>query len=164
MSLDNAPHYSGGCQCGKVRFRVEGALGEASICHCRMCQKASGNFYQPLVSVRAARLTWTRGQPKYFQSSNHARRGFCADCGTQLTFEAGGGVELAIGALDDPGWAPPVIEVNPRDKVAFFAALCRLPPRPAAEQPQTDARLARVVSRQHPDRDTDAWPPEAGRS
>ena len=54
MSLDNAPHYSGGCQCGKVRFRVEGALGDASICHCRMCQKASGNFYLPLVSVRDA--------------------------------------------------------------------------------------------------------------
>ena len=56
MSLDNAPRYSGGCQCGAVRFRVEGALGDASICHCRMCQKASGNFYQPLVSVRGARL------------------------------------------------------------------------------------------------------------
>ena len=48
--------YSGGCQCGAVRFRVEGALGDASICHCRMCQKASGNFYLPLVSVRGAKL------------------------------------------------------------------------------------------------------------
>ena len=49
MSLDNRPQYSGGCQCGAVRFRVEGALGDASVCHCRMCQKASGNFYLPLV-------------------------------------------------------------------------------------------------------------------
>ena len=56
MSLDNGRVYSGGCQCGAVRFRVEGALGDASICHCRMCQKASGNFYQPLVSVRGAKL------------------------------------------------------------------------------------------------------------
>jgi hypothetical protein len=153
--------YTGGCQCGAVRFRA-GAFGRAAICHCRMCQKAFGSFFGPYVT--ALDFEWTRGAPKYFHSSNAGRRGFCADCGTQLTFEAGGGVELAIGALDDPGWAPPVIEVNPRDKVAFFAALCRLPPRPAAEQPQTDARLARVVSRQHPDRDTDAWPPEAGRS
>ena len=59
MSLDNRPVYTGGCQCGAVRFRVEGTLGDASICHCRMCQKASGNFYQPLVSVRGARVTWT---------------------------------------------------------------------------------------------------------
>ena len=81
MSLDNRPQYSGGCQCGAVRFRVEGALGDASVCHCRMCQKASGNFYLPLVSVREAKLTWTRGEPKRFRSSNHASRGFCAECG-----------------------------------------------------------------------------------
>ena len=56
MSLDNAPLYSGGCQCGAVRFRVEGALGDASVCHCRMCQKANGSFYMPLVSVKQAKL------------------------------------------------------------------------------------------------------------
>ena len=40
MTLDNKPVHTGGCQCGAVRFRIEGALGRASICHCRMCQKA----------------------------------------------------------------------------------------------------------------------------
>ncbi len=34
---------------------VEGALGDASVCHCRMCQKAFGNFYAPLVTVRRAK-------------------------------------------------------------------------------------------------------------
>ena len=87
MSLDNKPVYSGGCQCGAVRFRVEGALSDVSICHCRMCQKASGNFYEPLVSVRGAKLSWTRGAPKTFRSSNFALRGFCAECGTPLTYE-----------------------------------------------------------------------------
>ena len=82
------PFYTGGCQCGAVRFHVEGALGDASVCHCRMCQKASGNFYLPLVSVRGAKLTWTRGEPKRFQSSNHGYRGFCADCGTPLTIRS----------------------------------------------------------------------------
>jgi hypothetical protein len=33
---------TGGCQCGAVRYRIEGDLGRASICHCRMCQKAFG--------------------------------------------------------------------------------------------------------------------------
>ncbi len=49
--------YTGGCQCGAVRYRVEGTLGDPHLCHCRMCQKASGNFYLPLVSVRGAKLT-----------------------------------------------------------------------------------------------------------
>ncbi len=33
---------TGGCQCGAVRFRAA-HLGRASLCHCRMCQKAFGN-------------------------------------------------------------------------------------------------------------------------
>jgi hypothetical protein len=102
MTLDNKPIYTGGCQCGAVRFRIDGALGSASICHCRMCQKAFGNFYAPLVSVDEAKLEWTRGEPKRFRSSNHVQRGFCPECGTPLTYEAPDGVALAIGAFDAP--------------------------------------------------------------
>jgi hypothetical protein len=110
MSLDNKPVYSGGCQCGAVRFRVEGALGEPSICHCRMCQKAFGNFYAPLVSARQAKLTWTRGERKRFRSSNHVYRGFCGECGTPLTYETPTGVSLAVGAFDDPSEIVPKVQ------------------------------------------------------
>ncbi len=37
--------HSGGCQCGAIRYRIAGELGYPHICHCRMCQKASGNFF-----------------------------------------------------------------------------------------------------------------------
>ena len=121
MSLDNRPVYSGGCQCGAVRFRVEGALGDASICHCRMCQKACGNFYLPLVSVRGAKLDWTRGEPKRFRSSNAAWRGFCGDCGTPLTLRRRTASALAIGAFDDPAEIAPIDPVGHRGE----AALCR---------------------------------------
>ncbi len=110
MTLDNRPIYTGGCQCGAVRFRVEGALGSASICHCRMCQKAFGNFYAPLVSLREAKLEWTRNEPKRFQSSNHVKRGFCPECGTPLTYEAPDGIALAIGAFDAPEEIEPTIQ------------------------------------------------------
>ena len=90
---------TGGCQCGAVRYRAD-RLGRPSICHCRMCQKAFGAFYGPLVHAHA--LTWTRGEPKWFRSSNKVRRGFCADCGTPLTFDYGGPIEVSIGSLDDP--------------------------------------------------------------
>ena len=127
MSLDNRPVYSGGCQCGAVRFHVEGALGDASICHCRMCQKASGNFYQPLVSVRGAKLTWTRGAPKIFQSSNFAFRGFCGDCGTPLTYEAPDGMALAIAAFDDPAAIAPTIQWGVEAKLPYVDAIPALP-------------------------------------
>ncbi|MGH6910696.1 MAG: GFA family protein, partial [Phenylobacterium sp.] len=79
--------WSGGCQCGAVRYRVEGELGRATICHCRMCQKAMGGPFGPFVSVKSDQVEWTRGTRKRFASSNKVSRGFCADCGTPLTFE-----------------------------------------------------------------------------
>jgi hypothetical protein len=160
MSLDNKPVYSGGCQCGAVRFRVEGALGDASVCHCRMCQKASGNFYMALVSVRGARLEWTRGAPKHFQSSNFARRGFCAECGTPLTYEAPDGVALTIGAFDNPEDIAPVIQWGVEAKLPYVDSVPGLPGEETMADPDAAAFLAGLVSHQHPDHDTDKWPPE----
>ena len=151
---------SGGCQCGAVRFRAA-RLGRASICHCRMCQKAFGSFFGPLVTAHD--LQWTRGQPKYFASSNKVRRGFCADCGTPLSYEYGGPPEIAIGTFDNPEAAAPVIQVNPADKLSFFDGICSLPVLPPAEQPEAETFKASIVSFQHPDHDTNEWPGRATR-
>jgi hypothetical protein len=159
MSLDNRPQYSGGCQCGAVRFRVDGSLGDASVCHCRMCQKASGNFYLPLVSVREANLTWTRGEPKRFRSSNHASRGFCAECGTPLTYEAPDGVALAIGAFDDPSGIPPTIQWGTEAKLPYVDEIPALPGEDTMADIADAPFLADLVSYQHPDHDTEEWPP-----
>jgi len=156
MSLDNKPLYTGGCQCGAVRFRIEGALGDASVCHCRMCQKASGNFYAALVSVRDAKLEWTRGEPKRFQSSNYAFRGFCSDCGTPLTYEAPDGIALAIGAFDDPDSIAPQMQWGIEAKLPYVDGIPQLP----GEETMAASFLAHLVSYQHPDHDTETWPPE----
>jgi hypothetical protein len=155
----SGPGVSGGCQCGAVRFSVEGALGRASICHCRMCQKAFGGFYGPLVS--APRLTWTRGAPKYFQSSNRVRRGFCADCGTPLTFEPDDGpAEVAIGAFDDPSVLRPVIQHDVASRLPWLDDLSTLPVRTAGEAAKVAPYYASIRSFQHPDHDTETWPPQ----
>lgn len=146
---------TGGCQCGAVRFRVEG-LGRGSIWHCRMCQKAFGAFYGPLITGHG--VVWTRGAPKRFASSNLVRRGFCADCGTPLTYEYEGGIELAIGAFDDPERAAPVLQLNPTDKLSFVDDLPQLPTRAFGAEAGPESFKQRVVSHQHPDHDTEAWP------
>jgi hypothetical protein len=151
-----AAFHSGGCQCGAVRFRVA-RFGRSSICHCRMCQKAFGSFFGALVTAHD--LAWTRGEPVRFASSNLVKRSFCADCGTPLTYEYDGGVEIAVGALDDPAVAPPTIQVNPADKQPFFDGLSSLPTRPEGAEPTMEAFKARVINYQHPDHDTADWPP-----
>jgi len=162
MSLDNRPTYSGGCQCGAVRFRIEGALGDPSVCHCRMCQKASGNFYAALVSVRGARLDWTRGEPKRFRSSNHGWRGFCGDCGTPLTYEAPDGIALAIGAFDQPAEIAPKVQWGTEAKLPYVDGIPALPGHQTMDDQDATGFLASLVSYQHPDHDTDQWPPERG--
>ena len=141
---------SGGCQCGAVRFRVDGELGRASICHCRMCQKATGGPFGAFVSVRREAVTWTRGAPAHFQSSDRVRRGFCADCGTPLTFDGQPDfLDLAIFVFDEAAEIVPVIQLEPQsgpDWVRHVAGL-------AVEAPPAGYYDA-VVSRQHPDRDT----------
>jgi hypothetical protein len=155
--------YTGGCQCGAVRFHIEGALGDASVCHCRMCQKASGNFYLPLISVRDAKLTWTRNEPKRFQSSNHGYRGFCGDCGTPLTYEAPDGVALTIAAFDDPAEIAPRIQWGIEAKLPYVDTIHDLPGEDTMADQDAASFLADLVSYQHPDHDTDDWPPERKR-
>ncbi len=150
--------HSGGCQCGAVRFRAS-RFGRSSICHCRMCQKAFGGFFGALVTAHD--LEWTRGAPKHFVSSNMARRGFCGDCGTPLTFDIGTAVELAVGAFDDPGVVAPTIQLNPANKQPFYVGICTLPTRPDGAEPKAEAFKASVVSYQHPDHDTAVWPPRS---
>jgi hypothetical protein len=153
MSLDNRPVYTGGCQCGAVRFRVEGALTNVSVCHCRMCQKAFGNFYASLGG-----LEWTRGEPKRFRSSNHVMRGFCAECGTPLTFEAPDGVALAIGAFDHPEEVAPAIQWGIEAKLPYVDDIPSLPGETTEADTTSAPYLADLVSYQHPDYDTESWP------
>lgn len=160
MSLDNRPVYSGGCQCGAVRFHLEGALGDASVCHCRMCQKASGGFYQPLVTVGEAKLTWTRGAPKKFRSSNFAFRGFCGECGTPLTYEGPDGMALSIAAFDDPAAITPSVQWGVEAKLPYVDQIPTLPARHTLEDLGAQSFVHDVISFQHPDYDTETWPPE----
>jgi hypothetical protein len=153
MTLDNRPAYTGGCQCGAVRFRVEGALGRASVCHCRMCQKAFGSFFAPLVSVDAVR--WTKREPQRFRSSNHVSRGFCERCGTPLTYEAPDGVALAIGAFDDPSAIAPETQFGTEGKLPYVDRLAELPGRETMGDVEAAPFLADVVSYQHPDHETE---------
>ena len=154
----SAQTHTGGCQCGAIRFRITGDLKDSSICHCRMCQKATGGLYAPTADVTG--LTWTRGAPAHFQSSNLARRGYCADCGTPLTYEAPDGTAIAAGAFDDPSRLPPVVQFGTEARIDFVEHLHELPGHRTEEDAEAAPFVLDVISYQHPDHDTKTWPPE----
>lgn len=146
---------TGGCQCGAVRYSVQ-SFGRASICHCRMCQKAFGNFFGSLVTARG--IKWTKGERSIFHSSNRNWRGFCSKCGTPLTYEFKSddpdeGIELSIGSLDNPDLAPPTVQVNVDAKRHFVDDLFNLPAVEPMQLAEDEAWNAGVISNQHPNFD-----------
>lgn len=148
---------TGGCQCGAVRFRIHGALGRASICHCRMCQKAFGGFFGPLVTVPKDGVEWPREQPTYFQSSVNIDRGFCKRCGTPLTYRYPGGLDIAIGAFDDRSDLAPKIQVNHAARLPWVETIFE---QPVLGDSEYYARQEQIISFQHPDHETGVWPAE----
>lgn len=139
---------AGGCQCGAVRYRVTGALGDSGICHCRMCQRAVGNVIAPLVT--ASGVVW-EGVPARWASSSIAERGFCAACGTPLylrDFDAPGDeYELMIATLDDPEIAPPGHHVGIEARVGWLKMADGLPEYVTGGRTGTDP--GRITSHQY---------------
>ena len=162
MAIASETILTGGCQCGAVRYRLHEIPTEPSICHCRMCQKAFGSFFAPLAGVARDKFELTRGTLAIFHSSDPAERGFCRDCGTPLTF---GDVDspriaIALGSLDQPEAVPPTYQCGIEGRLSWFAALPALRGTLTTEQddPVMAAKIA-ASNHQHPDHDTDAWPP-----
>jgi len=141
-------YATGGCQCGAVRFRVTEPLGRANLCHCRMCQRATGNAFAPLVTARGVEF---EGEPGRFASSDVAERGFCGRCGTPLFYAPVGSdaVELMIGALDDPGAVQPALHYGIESRVAWLHLADGLPEFETRPGGLSGRGPRTITSRQH---------------
>ncbi len=127
-------------------------------------RKHSVHGWAALVSVPHDSFRWTRGTPGLFRSSAVVDRGFCPACGTPLSMQEDGDdhIEIAIGSLDEPELAPPTSQVGIESRLSWFAGLAPLPAR-RTEDSRSPEELARLKSRQHPDHNTDQWPPPGRR-
>ena len=77
---------TGGCLCGEIRYKVTEPTLDTNFCHCRMCQKFSGAPVTAGSVYATSAVQFTKGEPKYYRSSPFAERGFCANCGSSLTY------------------------------------------------------------------------------
>lgn len=155
---------SGGCQCGRIRFRAASLRDNPHVCHCRMCQKATGNFFAALVGVPYTDFSWTRGTPAEFHSSEKARRGFCRDCGTPLYYrhEDNQHISISIGAFDAPASIPLNFQLGMEGRLPQLDQLATLEHYGSTEDAMADeAERIRDSNRQHPDHDTADWTPKA---
>ncbi len=142
---------SGGCQCGAVRYAFFAALENAHACHCRMCQRAVGGAFALLVGAPKSAFAWTKGAPAFFASSNLARRGFCGDCGTPLSFAydlPSARTYVTIGSLDEPERAPIARHYGVESRLAWVRFCEGLPEEATGADPKAGDFLAGLVSGQ----------------
>ena len=106
-----------------------GAAGRVSICHCRMCQKASGAPFASFADIEHEDFAWTRGKPAAFKSSSIAERDFCAACGTPLSFRRIGGprIEIMTGAFDRPDRVVPTRQFGTESRLGWVVGIANLP-------------------------------------
>ncbi|MFO1109205.1 MAG: GFA family protein [Bradyrhizobium sp.] len=148
------PVLTGGCQCGAIRFAVTKSPTRIGICHCRMCQKATGAPFASYAVVEHADFSWTRGKPAAFQSSSIAMRDFCAACGTPLSFRVidGPRIEILTGNFDRPDRVVPTRQFGSESRLGWVVGIANLPSQ-TTSQYYGPEKMATIVSHQHPDHD-----------
>lgn len=78
------PEVSGGCYCGRVRYRARSVGRDVTECHCSQCRQQSGHRYAG-TGVRTSNLEIEgAGNLTWFRASPDAERGFCSTCGSHL--------------------------------------------------------------------------------
>jgi hypothetical protein len=105
--------YTGGCQCGSVRYVVTTEPTRLLACHCKECQRQSASAFGMSMPVKKDSLTVT-GQTKQFtrdaDSGNEVTGVFCPDCGVRIYHvlkSSPDTVSIKPGTLDDTRWLRP---------------------------------------------------------
>ncbi len=129
----------GGCQCGAVRYRITGSPVMTALCHCSMCRRANAAPTVGWAMYAEPDVQFVASAPTIYESSPGARRGFCARCGTQISFGADyipGLIDITIGSLDAPESVAPQLHYWDSKRLPWLEFADGLPRH--AEFPPTD--------------------------
>lgn len=109
----------GGCHCGAVRYAAHGSPGFVSNCHCQDCRKATGAPFSTWVGFDTEQVSW-QGERAIHHSSPTVSRGFCAKCGTPLSYSGkqwSDQTHLLIGTFDQVEGLTPTDDTFAADKL-----------------------------------------------
>jgi hypothetical protein len=98
---------TGGCFCGRIRYRIDAPLRGARSCHCSRCRKVFSGAGSAYAEVSPDSFTWTQGADNLTSHESAPGWGlcFCRTCGTTLCGTRAGTVHgITLGSVDgDPG-------------------------------------------------------------
>ena len=113
---------TGGCLCGAVRYQVRGALRPVVMCHCTQCRRVTGHVMAATAAYRADFELLAAEGLAWYRSSDEARRGFCARCGSTLFWDGRGRnyLSIAAGTLDDSTGLATACHIHVTDKGGYY--------------------------------------------
>ncbi len=141
----------GGCDCGRIRYRLTTRPLFVHCCHCRWCQRESGAAFALNALIETERVVHLREEPEIVdtpsRSGDGQRIARCPQCRIALwSHYAGAGPILRfvrVGTLDNPDLLPPDIHIFTASKQPWVI----LPPDTPAVAEYYDAAAY--------------WPPES---
>ena len=120
---------TGGCLCAATRYEIDDVSGFQAICHCRMCQRASGSAFLGVRFVPGPHFRLTRGQTHHYASTPTLNRHFCPTCGSPVFVERHltGNIAVVAGSLDDTSAFAPTMHICVESETPWVAAAALLP-------------------------------------
>jgi hypothetical protein len=108
---------TGGCLCGRVRYRLSGEPAFSGLCNCRNCQRYTGSAFEAVMALPTAKVT-IRGELRTYEDKGEpgkrVYRRFCPNCGSVIMAEAEalpGLAVIVVGGFDEPSVFTPTMEV-----------------------------------------------------
>lgn len=114
----------GGCDCGRIRYRVESPPLFVHCCHCRWCQRETGSAFALNAMIEAERIVSIAEEPEEIATPSASGQGQgiarCPGCRIAVWSNYSGAGELVrflrVGTLDDPDQLPPDIHIFTQSK------------------------------------------------
>lgn len=122
---------SGGCQCGSVRYDVEGDAAHHALCHCADCRASSGAPMVGWIAFQEGQLVVKSGALTTYEGKNGAQRQFCPTCGTGLFYRNAdllpGIVDIQSSTLDNADQETPGVQIQVAERLTWMEGLGALP-------------------------------------
>ncbi len=114
----------GGCDCGKVRYRLLDNPIVVHCCHCRWCQRESGSAFALNAVIEASRVEHLAEEPERIETPSASGKGQaifrCPQCRIAVwSHYAGAGDKasfIRVGTLDNPDACPPDVHIFTSNK------------------------------------------------
>ena len=105
---------SGGCNCGRLRYRISAEPLAVYICHCHLCQKKTGSAFGMYMILPASGFHLEEGEPERLQLPGSKSDTYvCRDCGSRVYSQRDGSplFNLRAGTLDETAHIRPAAQL-----------------------------------------------------